>query len=123
MFRPTTLSTRLFAPPLLILLLGITLAAPAQEGKALYQQVKAFTLSGAKADVQSLSLKRDRVEMSFTGTFYFTAPLDGKVYGAVFIGQGTFKADAPAAEFERANLKRLIGVEDSVESDFKTVVS
>jgi hypothetical protein len=122
MFRPTSLSTRLFTSPLLILLLGIYLATPAQEGKSLYKQIQAFTLSGAKTDVQSLSLKRDRVEMSFTGTFYFTPPIDGKVYGAVFIGQGTFKADAPATDFERANLKRLIGVEDTVESDFKTAV-
>ncbi|MEO6655290.1 MAG: hypothetical protein ABIO36_04345 [Pyrinomonadaceae bacterium] len=96
--------------------------ATAQSGLALYRQVKAFSLSGAKADVNSVTFKRDRVEMTFTGTFYFTAPIDGKVTGLVFIGQGTFKAQVPPDEFEKANVKRMLTVEDAIESDFKTAV-
>jgi len=99
-----------------------SLAVTAQSGLALYKQIKAFGLSGAKADVTSLVLKRDRAEMTFTGTFYFSAPIDGKVTGAVFIGQGTFHAQVPPDTFEKANLKRLVGVEDGVTSDFKTAV-
>ena len=67
------------------------LSISAQSGLALYNQIKAFSLTGAKADVSALTLKRDRVEMTFSGTFYFTAPIDGKVTGAVFIGSGTFR--------------------------------
>lgn len=98
------------------------LSISAQSGLALYNQIKAFSLSGAKADVSALTLKRDRGEMTFNGTFYFTAPINGKVTGAVFIGQGIFRALSPPTAFEKANLKRLIGVDDAIESDFKTAV-
>ncbi len=99
----------------------LTISASAQSGLAIYNQIKAFSLTGAKADVSALTLKRDRVEMTFNGTFYFTGPIDGKVTGAVFIGDGTFRAQSPPTDFEKANLKRLLGV-DVVESDFRTAV-
>lgn len=95
--------------------------AQAPDGKALYDQIRAFTLTGGSADVSGLTLKRDRVEMTFTGTFYFAAPTGGKVMGAVFVGDGRVSAAVPPSEFERDNLKRMINAE-SVESDFKTVV-
>ena len=91
-------------------------------GKSVYDQIKPFLLNGGKADVSGLILKRDRGIMTFTGTFYFTAPIEGKVTGAVFIGQGTFKAAVPPDDFEKANVKRLLGVENAIESDFKTAV-
>ena len=34
-----------------------------------YQQLKAFALTGGSSDVSSFVLKRDRVEMTFNGTF------------------------------------------------------
>ena len=91
------------------------------EGKQLYTQIKTFTLTGGSAEVTDLTLKRDRVEMSFKGTFYFGGPAGGKVTGAVFIGQGALRAEAPPSDFERANVMRLLGAE-LVESDFKTAV-
>src|SRR5437660_6944956 len=91
------------------LILLCSIASAAQGGRSLYDQIKAFSLTGGKADVNGLAFKRDRAEMTFTGTFYFTAPTDGHVTGAVFVGQGTFRAQSPPAEFEKANLKRLIG--------------
>lgn len=90
-------------------------------GRQLYDQIKAFALTGGTADVSALTLKRDRVEMTFTGTFYFTAPTGGTVTGAVFVGQGTMRAEAPPSDFERENVKRQLGA-DVVESDFKTAV-
>jgi Peptidase family M1 domain len=104
------------------LVLSIAVAAHAQGGLTLYKQIKAFSLPGAKADVTGLVLKRDRVEMTFTGTFYFTAPIDGRVTGAVFVGQGSFHAQVTPDNFERANVKRLLGVEETIDSDFKTAV-
>src|SRR5690349_19642393 len=85
----------------LVLLAGSCLGAYAQDGLAIYEQIKAFPLSGGKADVSDLVLKRDRMEMSFSGTFYFASPVNGRVPGAVFIGKGSFKAEAPDALFEK----------------------
>lgn len=90
-------------------------------GKAVYDQVNAFTLNGGKAEVSNLTLKRDRVTMSFTGTFYFTAPIEGKITGAVFVGKGSLTAAVPPSEFEQANVRRMLK-SDSVSSDFSTAV-
>lgn len=95
-------------------------AAPAN-GKDLYDQIKAFSLTGGTASVKELVLARDRAHMTFDGTFYFTAPVGGRVTGAVFVGNGQFTADVPPSEFEQDNLRRLLKA-DSVQSDFKTAV-
>lgn len=91
------------------------------KGKAVYDQVKAASLTGGSADVTGLVLKRDRVEMTFTGTFYFSTPVEGRVTTAVFIGTGGFHAEVPPTKFEKDNLKRMLGT-DAVDSDFKTAV-
>jgi len=91
------------------------------KGKELYDRIKGFTLSGAAAPVKDLVLNRDRAQMTFNGTFYFPVAIDGHVTGAVFIGEGKFSAEVPPSEFEKANVKRLLG-SDTVESDFKTAV-
>ncbi len=112
--------TRGFAGVFFILLLAPACAS-AGEGLELYQALRSFQLAGGSAVVQNLVLKRDRAEMTFDGTFYFAAPVAGKVRGAVFLGRGSFRADPPPVEFERANLRRLLDA-DRVESDFKTAV-
>jgi hypothetical protein len=91
------------------------------KGKAVYDQIKAFSLNGGSAEVKGLLLKRDRVNMTFDGTFYFTSAVDGHITGAVFTGSGKFVAEVPPNDFEKANLNRLLGA-DAVESDFKTAV-
>src|SRR3954469_19602481 len=73
---------------------------PSSKGKDLYDQIKSFTLKGA-APVKELVLTRDRAKISFNGTFYFTAPIDGHVTGAVFVGEGRFTASVPPNEFEK----------------------
>lgn len=85
---------------LLDLLLLLTPAVRAQDdrsskSKEIYDQIKAFSLSGGSAQVRELQLKRDRIQLTFTGTFYFAAPVDGHVTGAVFIGDGKFNAPVP----------------------------
>src|SRR5689334_2822040 len=94
--------------------------SPAAKGKELYDRIKPFSLSGGVA-VKELTLTRDRAQMIFNGTMYFATPVDGHVTGAVFVGEGRFNAAAPPNEFEKGNLKRLLGAE-AVESDFKTAV-
>ncbi len=90
------------------------------ENRQLYEALKEFRLQGT-AKVENLKLKRDRVEMEFTGDFYFAAPINGRVTGAVFIGEGTFHAPPPPIAFEHENLVRLLGKE-AVDSNFKTAV-
>ena len=90
------------------------------ENRSLYDALKEFKLQGT-AKVEKLKLKRDRAEMEFTGDFYFAAPINGRVTGAVFIGQGTFHASSPPIKFEEDNLIKILG-RNSVESDFKTAV-
>jgi len=91
------------------------------KGKELYDRIKGFTLSGAAAPVKDLVLNRDRAQMTFNGTFYFPAAIDGRVTGAVFIGEGRFVASVPPSDFEKLNVRRLLGT-DVIESTFKTAV-
>jgi hypothetical protein len=94
---------------------------PRTEGVEVYEQLKRFALEGGSATVENLTLKRDRAEMTFTGTFYFEAPVAGAVRGAVFIGQGNFRATTPPSEWERDHVKRMLKA-DNVESDFRVAV-
>ena len=110
----------------LVLVLLSVKSVSAQEkssatARQVYDQIKAFSLTGGASQAAGLILKRDRVEMSFDGTFYFASPVAGRVTGAVFIGQGKFHADVPPSEFEKDNVRRMLGA-DAVDSDFKTAV-
>ena len=87
----------------------------------MYQALKRFQLSGEVVVAENMVLKRDRAEMTFNGTFYLEEPVGGRVRGAVFVGKGTFRAEAPPSKFERDNLHRLLNAE-VVESDFQTAV-
>lgn len=73
------------------------------KSKALYDQIKASAPTGVIAKTKSLVLKRDRVTMTFSGTFYFMGAVDGRVTAAVFLGKGNFHADPPPGDFERDN--------------------
>lgn len=113
---------RFWLAPIIVLCVASFVNVSAQSGgKAVYDQIRAFQLTGGKADVTNLVLKRDRVVMTFNGTFYFTAPIEGKVTGAVFIGQGTVQAEVPPNDFEKANMKRLLK-SDNFKADFTTAV-
>jgi hypothetical protein len=91
-------------------------AAPSKE-LALYNQIKAFDLNGGAIDVKGLVLKKDRTQITLDGVVYLSA----SATGAVFIGDGKFVLDTPPGDFERQNIKRLLGTE-VIESDFKTAV-
>jgi hypothetical protein len=90
------------------------------EGHSLYDALKTFELRG-KVSVSDFKLKRDRADMTFTGDFYFAAPVNGRVTGAVFIGEGAFREEPPGDAFEKENLERLLRA-DTAESDFRTAV-
>lgn len=86
-----------------------------------YVTLRSMALTGGVAEVSNLTLTRDRVTMTLTGTLSFTAPVNGRPMGAVFTGKGTMKAETPPGAFEREHIKRLLSA-DAVESDFTTAV-
>lgn len=90
-------------------------------GKALYDQIKAFSLTGGSVTVSNLNFNRDRVKITLTGTIYFAAPVNGRYTGAVFVGDGTLSCELPPNDFEKENVQRLLGA-SIIDSDFKTAV-
>src|SRR5215208_768306 len=108
---------------LLILLARSAFAqeSPASKEKDIYNQLKSFSLSGGVVDVKGVILKRVRAQITLDGVVYFSEPVNGICPGAVFIGEGKFVAESPANDFEKENVKRLLGT-DLIESDFKTAV-
>lgn len=123
LFHRTPLS--LLACAFLLIVLT-TASAVAQDGlvskeRDVYNQLKAFSLTGGVMEVKGVVLKRVRTQITLDGTVYLSQPVDGKITGAVFIGEGKFVVEPPTNEFEKANVKRLLGTEVA-ESDFKTAV-
>ncbi|HEX3253478.1 MAG TPA: M1 family aminopeptidase [Pyrinomonadaceae bacterium] len=121
------MNTHLLRKLLLVLacfVLAVTSAlaqdSPASKDKDTYNQLKAFTLTGA-VDVKGVVLKRVRTQITLDGTVYLSEPVNGQITGAVFIGEGKFVTEVPANDFEKDNVKRLLGT-DVIESDFKTAV-
>jgi len=110
---------------LVCLLLAVTNAfaqdGPSSKDKDTYNQLKAFSLTGGALDVKGVVLKRVRSQITLDGTVYLSEPVNGLITGAVFIGEGKFATEAPTNEFEKDNVKRLLGTE-VIESDFKTAV-
>src|SRR5271157_1969022 len=82
-------------------------AAPAANSDPNYQALRNLTLSGEAVSVTNFELKRDAGTFHLhSGTVCFTAPVNGKVTGAVFAGDENFVLDPPL-EMERKSLKLL----------------
>jgi len=72
-----------------------------------YAALRTVALSGETAAVENLTLTRDIATLTFKkGTFHFLAPVEGKVVGAVFTGEGEFRI-APVLEVEQRHLRHL----------------
>ena len=72
-----------------------------------YQQLRNLTLGGEAVSVSNFDLKRDAGTFHLhSGTVCFVTPVQGKVTGAVFTGDGNFVLDPPP-ESERQSLKLL----------------
>jgi hypothetical protein len=86
-----------------------------------YQQLRTVGLSGEVAAASNLVLKRDAGTFTFrSGTFHFLAPVNGKVTGAVFLGEGSFSL-MPPLEMEKKSLAILTKGQPFVE-DFSQLV-
>jgi hypothetical protein len=94
---------------------------PAANSNSTYQQLRRIGLSGEAVSVSDFILRRDAGVFTFkTGTFYFTAPVEGKITGAVFLGQGEFALNPPLS-YERVSLSRITK-EPTMTERFETVV-
>jgi hypothetical protein len=86
-----------------------------------YQALRNLTLGGEAVSVNSVQLKRDAGTFHLhSGVVCFVAPVNGKVTGAVFIGEGNFVLNPPM-EMERKSLK-LLTKEDEFGENFSQMV-
>ena len=93
------------------------LAQSSPNSNAVYQQLRSISTSGELVLVENVVLKRDAGTFTFkSGHLVFLTPVEGKVTGAVFIGEGTFTLDPPIA-VERNNL-RLLTKEETFNETF-----
>lgn len=102
-----------FAGAVLVAALAFTLGADPAPAKAnndpAYAALRTAALGGETAPVQNLILTRDIATITFkNGTLHFLAPVEGRVVGAVFIGEGEFRI-APVLEVEQRQLRILSG--------------
>jgi Peptidase family M1 domain len=95
--------------------------APAPNSDPTYQQLRNLTLGGEAVSVTNFNLKRDAGTFHLhSGTVCFVAPVQGKITGAVFSGDGNFVLDPPL-ESERKSLK-LLTKEDEFSENFSQAV-
>jgi Peptidase family M1 domain len=86
-----------------------------------YQQLRNLTLGGEAVSVSNFQLKREAGTFHLhSGTVCFVAPIQGKVTGAVFTGDGNFVLDT-TLDSERKSLK-LLTKEDEFSENFNQAV-
>ncbi len=96
-------------------------AAPSPNSDPTYQALRNLTLSGEAVSVSNFELTRDAGKFRLrSGTVCFTPPVEGKVTGAVFTGDGSFFLDPPS-DAERKSLK-LLTKEDEFNEKFEHLV-
>jgi Peptidase family M1 domain len=82
-------------------------APPGPNSDPNYQALRNLSLGGEAVSVNNFDLKRDVGTFHFhSGTICFVTPVNGKVTGAVFSGDGNFVL-APSSESELRSLKLL----------------
>jgi hypothetical protein len=81
-----------------------------------YQALRNLTLSGEAVSVTNFDLKRDVGTFHLrSGTVCFTAPVQGKVTGAVFVGDGNFVIAPPPSEL---GMLKLLTKENEFSENF-----
>lgn len=89
---------------------------PAPNSDATYQQLRNLTLGSESVTVNNVTLKRDAATFHLrSGTLCFVPPVQGKVTGAVFTGEGNLILDVPIA-IENNSLKLFTKRDEFVEN-------
>lgn len=91
----------------------LTAASAAREEPArpdpTYAALRAARLDGRRIPVQNLVLERDAFRFQLdSGSIYFLEPVAGRTFGAVFVGQGSYRL-TPATRNERRHLALVSG--------------
>jgi hypothetical protein len=95
--------------------------APVPNSQKIYAALRADLPGVDGVVVKDLKLEREGGTFQFdSGQFYFYAPVDGKVTGAVFEGKGRFEL-TPKAASEKHSLS-LLTKSDSMSQEFTTLV-
>ncbi|MGB9199415.1 MAG: M1 family aminopeptidase [Terriglobales bacterium] len=95
--------------------------APAPNSDPFYQQLRNLMLSSEAVGVSNFTLHRDvGTFLLRSGTVCFVGPVNGKVTGAAFNGEGSFVLD-PGLNPERKSLK-LLTKEDNFNETFNQAV-
>ena len=90
---------------LVVVAAGQSAAAPAPNSDPTYQALRNLTLSGEAVTVTTFDLHREAGTFHLhSGTVCFVTPVQGKVTGAVFVGDGNFVLDPPASERDMLKL-------------------
>src|SRR5271165_1238353 len=95
-------------------------AAPGPNSDPTYQALRNLTLGGEAVSVNNLDLKRDAGTFHLhSGTVCFTSPVQGKVTGAVFVGDGNLVITPPPSE---AGMLKLLTKENEFSENFSHLV-
>ncbi|MGB2834233.1 MAG: M1 family aminopeptidase [Candidatus Sulfotelmatobacter sp.] len=94
--------------------------APGPNSDPTYQALRNLTLGGEAVSVANLDLKRDAGTFHLhSGTICFVAPVQGKVTGAVFVGDGNFVITPPPSEM---GMLKLLTKENEFSENFSHLV-
>ncbi|HUO83760.1 MAG TPA: M1 family aminopeptidase [Thermoanaerobaculia bacterium] len=105
-------SRRLIRSILALALTFASAALTATETDPTYTALRASRPDGRRVPVQNLKLVRDAFTFTFeSGAFHFLAPVEGRTFGAVFLGAGRYNL-LPATEGERQHLNLVTGRTD-----------
>lgn len=95
-------------------------AAPAASSDPTYLALRNVTLSGEAVTVSNVELKRDAGTFHLrAGAVCFVTAVNGRVTGAVFIGDGNFVLDPPPSE---RRMLKLLTKEDEFSESFSQMV-
>ncbi len=95
-------------------------AAPGPNSDPTYQVLRNLTLGGEAVSVSNLDLKRDAGTFHLrSGTVCFVAPVQGKVTGAVFVGDGNLVITGPPSEM---GMLKLLTKENEFSENFSHLV-
>lgn len=111
-----------FFTVLALCLSAVAASVPGANQNATYRELRDITIGAESISVANVVLKRDAGTFTFKqGSFSFLKPVNGKVTGAVFSGNGEFTLSPPIAN-EQRSLSILTKGESPMTETFNTLV-